>query len=465
MNKKLTALHSIFLKKFSALFISMFIILGIVVYFWIKDIYINQIKSNLLHNIDIISLELKSKNDLNNLSKNIKKLTNLRVTIINKDGKVIAESDKDYKSMENHYNRKEIVQARLNNIGSIIRYSHTVKKELLYVAKKFKIKQNIYYIRVAKDINSINKQFLSLSLQITFILLIFIGFAFYISLKISEDVQYETTKILNFLKQLINTKKAITIESNYSKEFNKITKLLTTVSSSLSKKQKQKSKYTTKLKLANRQKDDIISAISHEFKNPITVINGYIQTLLENKNINQDLLEKFLLKIDTNSKKLTTMIDRLRLSIKLDENTQSLNLQNIELKIFIVTIIDDIKQIYPNREIELNVIDNPTINIDKTLFEIAVSNIIENGLKYSDDIIKIDISNEYILIKDYGIGIEEKELEKIKNKFYRVSKNSWDNSLGLGLFLVQNIIKLHNFYFEINSIKNQGTIIKIIFKS
>jgi len=463
LNKKLPALHSIFLKKFSLLFISMFLILGIVVYFWIKDIYIEQIKSNLLHNIEIISLELNHTNNLNKLAKDIKKRTYLRVTIINQDGKVIAESDKDYKYMENHYNRKEIVQARLNNIGSIIRYSHTVKKELLYVAKKFKTKNNTYYIRVAKDINSINKQFLSLSLQIIFILLLFIGFAFYISLKISEDVQYETTKIFNFLKKLTNTKKAITIESNYSKEFSKITKLLTSVSSSLAKKQKQKSKYTAKLKLANRQKDDIISAISHEFKNPITVINGYIQTLLENKNINKDLLEKFLLKIDTNSKKLATMIDRLRLSIKLDENKQAINLQKIELKPFVLNIIDDIKQIYPNRNIELNIIENPTINIDKTLFEIALLNIIENGLKYSQDDIKIEIANDYIEIEDYGIGIEEKELEKIKNKFYRVSNNSWDNSLGLGLFLVQTIIKLHNFSLEIKSIKNQGTIIKIIF--
>jgi two-component system, OmpR family, sensor histidine kinase VanS len=48
----------------------------------------------------------------------------------------------------------------------------------------------------------------------------------------------------------------------------------------LFKKDKQKAKYTAKLKLSNRQKDDIISAISHEFKNPIAVISGYTQTLL-----------------------------------------------------------------------------------------------------------------------------------------------------------------------------------------
>jgi signal transduction histidine kinase len=98
-------------------------------------------------------------------------------------------------------------------------------------------------------------------------------------------------------KNLTKQKRGAVIESKYSLEFNKITKLLTNVSDSLAKKDKQKAKYTAKLKLSNRQKDDIISAISHEFKNPIAVISGYTQTLLVDKDINQKIRDKFLISL------------------------------------------------------------------------------------------------------------------------------------------------------------------------
>ncbi len=62
------------------------------------------------------------------------------------------------------------------------------------------------------------------------------------------------------------------------------------------KKEKQKAKQTAKLKLANRQKDEIISAISHEFKNPIAIISGYTETIINDKELPDSMKEKFLKK-------------------------------------------------------------------------------------------------------------------------------------------------------------------------
>ena len=87
----------------------------------------------------------------------------------------------------------------------------------------------------------------------------------------------------------------------------------------------------------------------------------------------------------------------------------------------------------------------------------AISNLIENALKYSDDEVIVEISSNSICIIDKGIGIEAKELEKINQKFYRISNNGWNNSLGLGLFIVQSILSLHNFSLEITSEFKKGS--------
>ncbi len=455
-------LHDIFLRKFLLLFITIFLILGIVFYIWIKNIYIEQTKIDLLHNINIIALQINNLQDVNNLTKNIKKTINLRVTIISKDGTVLGESDKNFNTMDNHLNRAEVIQAKYQEHGSIVRYSNTLKKELLYVVKKFTVNKHNYYIRMARDIELINQQFLYLSFKIGVLFLIFMLSAFWISLKISKEVQDETKEILEFLRNLTQQNKAIKIESSYSMEFNKITKLLSIVSQSLAKKDKQKSKYTAKLKLSNRQKDDIISAISHEFKNPIAVISGYTQTLLEDKNMNPNIREKFLTKISTNSLKLTKMIDRLRLSIKLEEGKHLLSFKKCDILTLTNEIVDDLKLAYKNRDIQIEGV-NMLVDADDTLIIIAITNIIENALKYSQDTIRIELDNRALRVYDSGIGIKQNDIEKITNKFYRVSSNGWNNSLGVGLTLVKNILDLHKFKLEINSIENEGSIFSIIF--
>ena len=462
MDKKLLNIHDIFFRKFIILFIIIVLGLGAIFYFWIKDIYVEQTKIDLLHNIDILSLQIKSLEGVDRLAKEVKQSINLRVTIISNSGKVLGESDKDFNKMDNHLNRAEIIDAKFQDYGSIIRYSHTIKKELLYVSKRFKIEGIYYYIRMARELELINEQFLNLSYKIGLLFLTFIASAFWVVLRISKNVQNETKNILNFLRNLTTQTKAIKIESSYSIEFNKITKLLTTVSQNLAKKDKQKSKYTAKLKLSNRQKDDIISAISHEFKNPIAVISGYAQTLLEDRDINPKIQDKFLTKIFSNSSKLTNMIDRLRLLIKLEEGKHPFKFREINMGILIDDIIDDLKLTYQNREINFK-LDDTKIDVDETMITIAISNIIENALKYSQDNIDIELNNKSLTIIDSGIGIKESDIPKIINKFYRVSNNGWNNSLGVGLSLVKNILELHKFKLEIRSIENKGSIFKIIF--
>ena len=145
-------IHQLFLRTYISIFLAILITLSVVTYFWSKDIYIDQIEKTLIQNIDTLSIVFKNKNDMENISDIVKELhekLNLRITIIDENGVVIAESDEKLSKIKNHLNRKEIVEARIKNIGKDTRKSETLEKELLYIAKKIIISDKIYYIRMA----------------------------------------------------------------------------------------------------------------------------------------------------------------------------------------------------------------------------------------------------------------------------------------------------------------------------
>lgn len=453
-------IHQLFFRTYISIFAAILITLTLVTYFWAKNLYLNQIEKNLIQNIDTLSIVLNEMQDIYNITnivKNLRTELNLRITIINEDGKVIAESDKlELSDINNHANRVEIIQARNVGMGKDTRKSETLKKEFLYIAKKITIENHIYYIRMADYTNKITDNFMKLTFNIFLFITFFLIIAFLATYFISIRIKKEADSILYFLTQLSNKKQSFPLNSTYTYEFYKIAKLLNKVAIKLSKKERQKSKQTAKLKLANRQKDEIISALSHEFKNPIAIISGYSETILNDEQMPQAMKNKFLRKIQTNAIKMSHIIDKLRLTLKLEEGKQEILLLPCSMKKLIDNCVSDLNDKYKNREI-IVLGEDITLNVDETLISMAISNLIENALKYSEDEVIVKINENSICIIDKGIGIEINELENINQKFYRVSNNGWNNSLGLGLFIVQSVLSLHNFSLEISSEFEKGS--------
>jgi len=455
--------HQIILKKILTLFIALFVVVGAIVYYWSYEFYIDETKEALRQDIELLSLQIDSKTDFDKLATEIKNKLGLRLTIIAEDGSIIAESHKDKSKMENHRYRDEIMQARKDGYGDKIRHSNTLDKTLLYVVKKVDFNHTTLYLRLAKEIKGIQAQIANLGLKIFAVILLFLFTLLFATYKIHKELEYEVNKIVQFLKSLTKNKKSTYIKSDYSEEFSYITNLLTKVAQIIVKKEKKKSKFTQKLQEANQQKDDIISAISHEFKNPIAVVNGYSQTLLEDSDINPNIRNKFLEKIHKNGIKLSELIDRLRLSIKLDSGGQSLSLQEVNLYQLVQECVENIKINYHDRETIIEGSKELTVKVDPTLFSIVICNLLENAYKYSEDEVHIKISKESLDFIDTGIGIKTKDIDNITQKFYRASTNKWNNSLGLGLFLVNNIINLHKFKLKIKSQENEGSTFSVKF--
>lgn len=456
-------LHQIFFRRFILLFVATLSIVAFLTYSAIKSIEFSRVEDNLKSVILVSQLQIKETSDLENFAKILKKATTFRVTIIDINGTVVAETDKNKALLANHSNRVEIQQARVGGFGKDIRKSDTVNKDMMYVAKKLQTKDGVYFLRIARYVDEFNDEFMVLSFKILFLMSFFLGLGFFFAYRLNNQIKDEIDKIASFLRDLLQKNFDAKIESEFSNEFYKISSWLTKVAQKLKKREEKKEKQTKKLKLLNKQKDEIISAISHEFKNPIAVINGYCETLLNDKDMKKSIMEKFLKKIGSNATRLSEMIDRLRIATKLEDKKFQATFKECNLAELCGRIVANLKVEYSKREIYLKVHFQKQILADEILLGVAVANLIENAIKYSENDVFVEIYEDRIDVVDDGIGIASNEIEKITDKFYRVDTNSWNNSLGLGLSIVTNILRVHGFALEIKSEIGKGSVFSIIF--
>ena len=242
----------------------------------------------------------------------------------------------------------------------------------------------------------------------------------------------------------------------FAREFENINLKLIQILRKMKRKEKEKRKYTAKIKLKNRQRSDMLSAIAHEFRNPIAAIMGYSQTLTDDEEIPSGLRSKFLHKIYNNGDKIEELLSRLLLWNSFESGEQKLQTSKFDMRPLIREIAINLEDKYKGREI--NVAEGSLIvRADKALMDIVVKNLIENALKYSKEGIDVKISGNRISVTDKGIGISSENIEKVTKKFFRTDEHSWDNSMGLGLAIVKQILKLHNTVLEIESKENQGS--------
>jgi two-component system, OmpR family, phosphate regulon sensor histidine kinase PhoR len=406
--------------------------------------------------LELIELELDRVQNLDIFAKKVHEVTGLRLTFIAKDGLVLAESNREKEEMDNHLLREEIRNIKDQNHGVSIRYSKSVKEDFLYVATHSSYQDKIIYTRLAMSLEQVMSDFYSLWSRLIFVFLFIIAIAFYFTKAMSDRILYDIKQITCYLDEVSNKNYKAILKTKYFFEFLQISLILKNLVKKLSNRDKKKRKYTAKLRLINKQRNDILSAISHEFKNPIASIMGYAQTLLEDDKIKPEIRQKFLSKINANGEKISQMLDRLALSVKLENNDLDLKFSNFDLYALCVEVIANLKSKYKEREITLSG-EKTLVNADKTMIELVLINLIDNALKYSQEDVRVEIQADKIVVKDKGIGIKQEHLEQVTHKFYRVDKNTWDNSMGIGLAMVSYILKAHHSSLEIDSEFTKGS--------
>lgn len=444
-------LDQLYFRNFSLLFFMTLLVSAISGYFVLKKVEINNHKTMLVNMIN--QFELTNPTKIDETIQSIREKSTIRTTIIHNDGSILYESDREIKGMQNHRNRPEIVEASSSGVGSSVRYSQSVDVDFLYVV----MYQEGRFVRMAYALDSIKEKFFQFWLKAMVLFTLAMALAFWLAMKIHQKISGDLERINKSLDNLLNKNYETDFEGvNCCQEFETISKQINKVSTKLEKRGRQKAKYTKKLKLLNKKQGDIISSISHEFKNPVAAIMGYTQTVKEDPDLTPALRDKFLDKVTKNAQKITTMIDRLSLAIKLENDNFTPTFSNFKLALLAEDVRETLLYKYPNREIILE-IEDIMISADRGMFDNLLTNLIENALKYSEDEVLVKTENGKLVVSDKGIGIAAEDLAKITKRFFRVDSHSWDNSIGVGLYIVKYILKLHDSALEIESTPNEGS--------
>ena len=291
---------------------------------------------------------------------------------------------------------------------------------------------------------------------------------FYITLFIASQmllllsVYYGTKRVAKELKNVENYLSGAVANAEpsarfFTREFESVNRKLIQILRKMQKREKEKRKYTAKIKLKNRQRSDMLSAIAHEFRNPIAAIMGYSQTLTEDEDIPSGLRLKFLGKIYNNGEKIEELLSRLLLWNRFESGEQKLQMSKFNLKPLTSEIAINLEDRYKGREILVEG-ESLMVRADKALMEIVLKNLIENALKYSKETVVIKLHEYRVEVFDQGVGISKENIEKVTKKFFRTEEHSWDNSMGLGLAIVKQILKLHHTVLEIESEEDKGSI-------
>lgn len=443
-------IHQLFFIQFISLFIGTLLIASIIGYLTLRSLIIDQTTKDLKNSLVLLEADIHSAKDLESYTKKFHSLTHLRITLIDRTGDVLAESAHDVEDMENHANRSEVMMSGKEDFGIALRYSHTIGTDFLYVAKRISYHGEEITLRVSDSMERILASFTTITFRMGFAFLFFIILAIFISYKLSKKINEDVSQLIEYLDQISNKNYKAVIKTRHFSEFLRISLQLKDLVKKLSNREKQKRKYTAKLRLVNKQRNDILSAISHEFKNPIASIMGYAETLHEEPDLDIRIREKFLGKILSNAKKISFMLDRLALSVKLENNDMKIKRVEFDLCELCQEVVQNLSKKYKNRTIE-HQCKTTQVYADKTTLEMVLINLVDNAMKYSEESVTIEIKGDRLHVYDRGMGIAPAELEKITSKYYRVEKNSWDNSLGLGLAIVTYILQMHKTELRIES--------------
>ncbi len=272
----------------------------------------------------------------------------------------------------------------------------------------------------------------------------------------AKRMQKELMIINTYLKNLEKIDKIDYETRFFTKEFEDINQNLMKVLKGAKKREDIKQRYNAKLKLKNRQRADMLSAIAHEFRNPIASIMGYSQTLHEDPQIPAELREKFLEKIYNNGNKIESLLSRLILWNKFESGEATLHKSSFDIYTLAQEVIRSLQEKYKTREIALQG-QSMTVEADRTLMEVVLKNLLENALKYSKEKVMVRIEDGTVSVTDKGVGISSKDIDKVTKKFYRSGTHNWDNSMGLGLSIVKTILSLHKSKLEIKSKVDEGS--------
>jgi len=223
-----------------------------------------------------------------------------------------------------------------------------------------------------------------------------------------------------------------------------------------------------KLEQAEKARGEFVSNVSHELKTPLSSIKVLSESILLQQEVPIDMYREFLQDITSEVDRMTVIVNDLLELVKLDRREHGFHASTVELNNLVEDILRRLSPLAEQKRIILLYEDvrQVTMDADEVKLSLAISNIVENGIKYTPSggtvkvIVDADHQNAYISIKDTGIGIPEEEQSLVFNRFYRVDKtrDRGTGGTGLGLAISHAAVLLHNGSLNLSSKPDEGSL-------
>lgn len=234
---------------------------------------------------------------------------------------------------------------------------------------------------------------------------------------------------------------------------------------------KIKQAYDRETQLVQQQKNFLLS-VTHELKTPIAATKLQLQTLLRHPELDAAKQKELIMGAVNETNRLNRLIEDVLLANQAENNNLKINKENLDLsELTEQTVKNYFSDKIANKQIKLNVEKNIFYEGDKLFFPSIIINLIENALKYSPEnaevIVKLDKQNGKInlTVSDKGIGIPDKEKQKVFEKFYRIGNEETRQAkgTGLGLYIVKKIADAHQAKIQLTNNQPKGTIVNVEF--
>lgn len=406
----------------------------------------NQLKEQLRVVGSVVENQLAQDDDTAFISNHIDK--NVRITLVAKDGTVIADSQESVNKLGNHLNRQEIQQAIKNGEATVTRHSDTQGKKVYYFAKQL---DNGNVLRVSAEAKSIGKFFSDYIIYIFLCIIVVIVAAVFVSMGITKSIVKPITQLGQSLDNI--------------DKFKSDEELKPLVNALLQQKKKQK--------MLDKQKKQFTANVSHELKTPLTSIAGYAE-LIETGMAKPEDIKPFAGVIRKQALRLVNLSeDIIQLSQLEESDDEDMSFESVNLYEIAQRCVEALNINAINKCVTLNLTGEECYIRGKAqLVEELVYNLCDNAIRYNKENGNVTVTvtplekGASVSVKDTGIGIPKKYQERIFERFFRVdkSRSKATGGTGLGLAIVKHITQLHDAKLEISSEEGKGTEIIVTFK-
>lgn len=415
------------------------------------QVFRSQIIRDLKLYADVLQSTFTPGDPLETLSKEtISEAEEIRITLVAEDGTVLYDSETDAATMENHNDRKEIIEARQNKTASEIRTSDTLGESMYYYAV---LLQNGMVLRVAREAHNVYRIYMMALpgiLGILIVLLILSGvMASILSGRITKPIRE------------IVEKEGETPDAGEYEELKPFILALQAQHENVMENAKMRQEFT-----AN---------VSHELKTPLTAISGYSELIEKGMVSSEADILRFAGEIHGNATRLLTLINDIIKLQEMDTETQEVVQQEMEAVNLweIAEACVDMLQINAEKHHVTIKSEGERAYILSTrqMMEELLYNLCDNAIRYNKEggtvtvCVRDRLDTVVLTVKDTGIGIPKEHQERIFERFYRVdkSRSKLTGGTGLGLAIVKHILLCHGVTPVINSKEGVGTEITMVF--